>query len=143
MGYKNWFDMHADKHKKIVDKLLLSDYTKEGIIEYFTYENMVKNENDFCPLFAKNKKCHDMKNLNCYFCACPNFRFNDDGIKIINKKMQYSFCNINSIDGEAKAYGDKIHQNCSNCQVPHKKSYIEKCFDYDWKIIMKECCYRC
>ena len=143
MSYKNWFNKHADKHKKIVDKLLASDYTKEQIIEYFTYENMVEKEKEFCPLYAKEKKCHDIKNLNCYLCACPNFRFNDDGIKMIDDKKQYSFCDINSKYGEQAVYGDKIHQNCTKCTIPHIQTYVNKYFDYDFKVIMQKCWYKC
>ena len=139
MSYTNWFEKHSLKHKIIVDKLLKKEFSKEQIIEYFEYESMVKNELDFCPLYAKGKKCHEMDKLNCYLCACPNFRFKDDGIKYIENKTQYSLCNINSKDGEQGVYGDKIHQNCSSCKVPHHKEYVSKNFDYDWKIVMKRC----
>ena len=140
MGYKIWFDNHTKKHKVIVDKLLASGYKKEQIVDYFEYENMVKNEFYFCPLYAKDKKCHDIDKLNCYLCACPNFRFNDDGIKEIDSKMQYSFCAINSKDGEQSIYGEKIHQNCTACQIPHNRLYILKHFDIKWDAMMKECC---
>ena len=143
MSYKNWFENHAKKHKKIVDKLIASGQTKQQIIDYFIYENMVEKENDFCPLFAKGKKCHEMDELNCYLCACPNFRFNDESIKTVDDKKQYSFCDINSKYGKQSIYGDKIHQNCTKCTIPHMKTYIKKYFDYDWKIMMKECCFRC
>ncbi len=139
MSYKSWFSEHADKHKLIVEKLLDKNYTKEQIIDYFDFESMVKNENDFCPLYIDNKKCHDMESLNCYLCACPNFRFDDAGIQKVEQNTQYSFCNIESKDGEQGLYGDKIHQNCSGCGVPHHRSYVEKHFDFDWKKVMKAC----
>ena len=143
MSYIKWFEKHSLKHKNIVAKLLKQDFSKEQIINYFEYENMLKNEVDFCPLYAKGKKCHDMDELNCYLCACPNFRFSDAGIKHIDEKVQYSFCNIDSQDGKQSIYGDKIHQNCSQCKVPHHKQYIDEHFKYAWKDIMKECNYRC
>ncbi len=139
MTYKNWFDAHADKHKIIVNKLLKKNYTKVQMIDYFDFDNMVKNENDFCPLYKENKKCHDIQNLNCYLCACPNFRFDDDGIKQVEENTQYSFCDIESKDGEQGIYADKIHQDCSKCGVPHHRSYVEKNFNLDWKIIMRSC----
>lgn len=139
MGYKSWFDNHAKKHKKIVDKLVAEGLTKEQIIDYFDFDNMVEKENDFCPLYKENKKCHDMESLNCYLCACPNFRFNDEGIKKVEEKTQFSFCAIESKDGEQGVYGEKIHQNCSGCKVPHHRSYVEKNFDLDWKKIMQKC----
>ena len=100
---------------------------------------MVEKENDFCPLYAKNKKCHDMQELNCYLCACPNFRFNDEGIKKVDNKTQYSLCDIKSKDGRQGIYGEKIHQDCSKCTVPHSKEYVKKHFDYEWKKIMQRC----
>lgn len=139
MSYTNWFDAHAQKHKAILTKLLAKNYNKEKIIAYFDFDNMVKNEPDFCPLYADNKKCHDMKSLNCYLCACPNFRFNDAGIQKIEENTQYSVCNIESKDGNQGLYGDKIHQDCSQCGVPHHLSYVEKHFDIDWKKTMKAC----
>ena len=139
MSYSTWFNEHAAKHKKIVDKLLQKGYTQKQMIEYFDFDNMVKHENDFCPLYKEPKKCHDMESLNCYLCACPNFRFDDSGIKEIDKNTQYSFCDIESKDGRQGVYGDKIHQDCSKCDVPHHKSYVEKNFDLDWKKIMRKC----
>jgi hypothetical protein len=139
MSYGEWFEKHASKHKKIVDKLVAHGYTKEQIIDYFDFENMVKEEIDFCPLYKDNKKCHEMQELNCYLCACPNFRFDDNGIKKIDAKTQYSFCAIDSKEGEQGVYGDKIHQNCSKCTVPHHKEYVQNRFDIEWKKIMNSC----
>ena len=129
---------HAAKHKKTVQKLLEKGYDKEQIIDYFDFENMVKNEPDFCPLYKENKKCHDMEKLNCYLCACPNFRFKDDGIDKVDGKTRYSFCSIDSKDGRAGVYGEAIHQDCSGCSVPHTKEYVRKHFDTDWMKIMSK-----
>lgn len=139
MGYSSWFDEHAKIHKEIVDRLVAEGKTKEEIIDYFDFENMVEKEQDFCPLYKENRKCHEMKELNCYLCACPNFRFKDEGIKKVDEKTQYSFCSIESKDGRQGVYGEKIHQDCSKCSVPHHRSYVDKHFDLDWKKIMKEC----
>jgi hypothetical protein len=139
MGYSDWFDKHAKKHELIVTKLLSLDYNKEKIIAYFDFENMLLKESDFCPLYKDNKKCHDMENLNCYLCACPNFRFDDKGIKKVEDKTQFSFCDIESKDGRQGVYGTKIHQDCSKCGVPHHIDYVQKHFDLDWKTAMKKC----
>lgn len=98
---------------------------------------MVQNEPDFCPLYAKNKKCHDMENLNCYLCACPNFRFDDNGFEKIENRTLFSKCNINSKDGDQFKTDIAIHQNCTGCTVPHHESYIQKNFSRDWFEIMK------
>jgi len=139
MGYTEWFEKHAQKHKSIVIKLQKNSFTKEEIIEYFDFENMKKYEQGFCPLYAKDKKCHDMESLNCYLCACPNFRFNDKGIKKVKEATQFSYCAIESKDGRQGVYGSKIHQDCSKCSVPHHKEYVTKHFDLDWKKMMLKC----
>lgn len=139
MAYKDWVQKHKNKHKKIVVKLLEKKYTKEQIIDYFDFENMKIAEPDFCPLYVQNKKCHNMKSLNCYLCACPNFRYSDSGIKEIEQNTQYSFCAIESKDGRQGIYGQKIHQDCSGCQVPHHSSYVQKHFNLEWGEIMKDC----
>jgi hypothetical protein len=136
MSYKKWFDAHAKKHAQILEKL--KNQTDEEIIEYFDFENMKEKEPDFCPLYAQNKKCHDMEKLNCYLCACPNFRFNDEGFKQIEEKTLYSFCSINSKDGTQFMGENYIHQNCARCEVPHKIEYIQHHFKRNWRTIMKE-----
>ncbi len=137
MSYKLWFDTHAQKHKKIVDKLVKNGLNKEQIIEYFDFDNMVKEELDFCPLYKDNKKCHDMESLNCYLCACPNFRFNDEGLGFYNEHKILSKCDIEN--GEEFATNGVIHHDCSSCSVPHHKAFVDKTFDLDWKKIMKRC----
>ncbi len=84
-------------------------------------------EKDFCVLYAKDKKCHDMEKLNCYLCACPNFR--------VDSKS--STCNINSVyGGSIEGKDGFIHQDCSKCTVPHKVDFIKENFSRDWNKIM-------
>jgi uncharacterized protein (TIGR00303 family) len=139
VSYKSWFDAHAAKHAKIVQKLLIMGYSEEQIIDYFDFENMRLREVDFCPLYAENKKCHEMEELNCYLCACPNFRFSDSGLGEKKSATVYSECAISSKDGSQQNYGGKIHQNCTNCTVPHTTKYVTDNFNTDWKKIMKNC----
>ena len=135
MSYNSWFQEHGEKHKAIMKKLRhLSD---DDVIKYFIFENMVEKEPDFCPLYQDNKKCHDMENLNCYLCACPNFRFDDEGFKQIEEKTLYSTCDINSKDGSQYISNDAIHQNCEGCKVPHHEAYIQKVFKRDWFEMMQ------
>jgi len=139
MTYGEWFEAHARKHRAVVEKLLAKGMDKDAIIDYFDFENMVKAEPDFCPLYAEKRKCHDMEKLNCYLCACPNFRFNDDGLAAKEGKTVYSTCAIDSKDGKAAVYGDAIHQDCSACTVPHRRDYIEKVFETAWEKMMARC----
>jgi len=118
-----------------MDKLThLSD---EEVIAYFRFENMVEKEPDFCPLYKDRKKCHEIEELNCYLCACPNFRFDDEGFTKIDNKILYSKCSIDSKDGSQYITEDAIHQNCAGCLVPHHESYIKQHFKRDWFEIMK------
>ncbi len=126
--YSQWLKEHAQKHKEVVDRL--SHLNDDEVIEYFRFENMVKNEPDFCPLYKNNLKCHEMEELNCYLCACPNFRVNSTK----------SYCDINSKDGGSVT--DKngfVHQDCSQCSVPHKEKYIKDKFSRNWEEIMHDC----
>lgn len=136
MAYQDWFDKHGNKHAKIMEKL--KDKSDDEVIEYFRFENMVKEEPEFCPLYKDNKKCHDYEELNCYLCACPNFRFDDKGFRKQDEKTLYSYCSIDSKDGAQFLGEDYIHQNCAGCLVPHKQRYIKKHFSRDWFDIMKE-----
>ncbi|MEN8146662.1 MAG: hypothetical protein ABFR02_03505 [Campylobacterota bacterium] len=145
MTYLSWYEEHAAKHKAIMAKLLAKKMSRDEIIAYFDFENMVTHEPDFCPLYREKnddgvagKKCHDMERLNCYLCACPHFRFSDKGIEKKGEKTVYSLCSINSKEGVQGIYGDAIHQDCSNCSVPHHVSYIKKHYDEDWKKIMNK-----
>ena len=136
MSYQKWFEAHGNKHKKIMQKLRqLSD---DEVIAYFRFENMCEKEPDFCPLYKEHKKCHEIKSLNCYLCACPNFRFDDEGISKKEAKTIYSTCSINSKDGNTFQTEEAIHQDCSGCLVPHQEAYIKKHFSRDWFEIMKQ-----
>ena len=85
MSYQKWFEAHGNKHKEIMQKLTkLSD---DEVIAYFRFENMCEKEPDFCPLFKEKRKCHEIESLNCYLCACPNFRFDDEGISKKEAKL--------------------------------------------------------
>jgi len=137
MTYSEWVEEHSKKHQKILEKL--KDKSDEEIIEYFDYENMRKNEEDFCLLYKDNKKCHDMDDLNCYLCACPHFRFKDEmGFEQKEGKTVFSYCSINAKKGKQFVSEDAIHHDCSDCFIPHKKGYIKKKFSRDWKSIMKD-----
>jgi len=134
MTYKEWFDTHSRKHHRIMQKL--TELSDEEIIAYFRFENMVEKEPDFCPLYTKKEKCHEMEVLNCYLCACPYFLFNDKGLKKEGEQTLYSICSINAKEGKRFISDHAIHQDCGNCLLPHKESFIKKIFKRDWSEIM-------
>ncbi len=136
MTYSEWFQNHGAKHQAIMKKL--QHFSEKEVIQYFRFENMVKEEPDFCPLYKENKKCHDIDILNCYLCACPNFRFDDEGLEKEEEKTLFSLCNIDSKNGSRYISDDAIHQNCSGCLVPHQEAYIKKVFSRNWFEIMQD-----
>lgn len=137
--YSSWLKNHEEKCNRITKKLQEEGLQKDEVIDYFTYENMQKKELEFCPLYIKNQKCHKIENLNCFLCACPSFRFCDNGIIKKGEKIQMSTCAISSKYGRFIEVDNKIHQDCSNCTIPHQKKYIEKFFDFNWSKITKWC----
>ncbi|MDD5159875.1 MAG: hypothetical protein PHI47_07495 [Sulfuricurvum sp.] len=139
MTYTKWFHSHADKHKNIVAKLSARNYTPEQIINYFEFDNMVRTENDFCLLYAMKTKCHDIPHLNCYWCACPYFRFNDNATADNEGNTLFSYCAINAPQGKSFQHENKVHHDCSDCTVSHDTKTILKNFSTDWKETMKAC----
>ena len=135
MTYLEWFEAHANKHEDIMKTL--SSLSDDEVIEYFMYENMQEKHIDFCPLYADNTKCHDIKELNCYFCACNHFRFSDDGLGKNASKTIYSLCSIDAKDGKTFETDTSMHQDCSDCLIPHKKSTIKKYFSRSWREVMQ------
>jgi len=135
MTYLEWYKTHGSKHKALIKKL--SALSDEALIDYFDFENMCKEEPDFCPLYNEHKKCHDTAKLNCYLCACPYFKFDDTGITTQSGKTIYSTCMINAKEGKTFETEDAIHLDCSACLLPHKEAFIQKHFSRDWFDIMQ------
>jgi len=138
MTYRAWFEEHAGRHRWIVESLP-PGMEPEEIVDYFSYDNMRKKHPDFCPLYARGVKCHEMEDLNCYLCGCPSFRFCDEGIDRIDGKIRYSLCAIDSRKARYIESDKALHLDCSDCLLPHRRSFILKHFDRDWKRIMREC----
>jgi hypothetical protein len=137
MTYARWYREHAEKHAAIVGEL--KHLNRDELLAYFDFDHMKIAHPDFCPLYAEDKKCHDMEKLNCYFCACMHFRFDDRGIREVDGKTLYSECSIGSKNRGVYESEESIHNDCSRCKVPHKEHVLEKYFSRDWKYVMREC----
>ncbi len=134
MSYRAWFQQHGQKHAAILARL--TERSDEEVIGYFAYDNMVIHEPDFCPLYAEGKRCHPMKNLNCYLCACPHFRFDDHGLKHADGITIKSMCAIDAAGGEPLEHDGVIHHNCTGCLLPHRVAFIRRHFQRDWFRVM-------
>jgi len=126
MTYDEWISKNNIDKNIILNKL--KNLTKDEVIEYFNFENMVINEPNYCLLYKTNTKCHNIDKLNCYNCACPHFKYDNT---VINGVA--SICEINSkfasTYNEVSGDNIKIHCDCSNCTIPHNKKHIEKHYD--------------
>lgn len=129
MSYFEWFTKHNQKHNTVIEKLKQQGFSKEQIIDYFVYENMAISESIFCPLYVKNIKCHNASYLNCFFCACPYFRFDDEGLEKKEGLVVKSQCAIDSLKALKFIHEGVEHLDCSKCTVPHSKSFVQKHFD--------------
>ncbi|MDD3595349.1 hypothetical protein [Sulfuricurvum sp.] len=139
MTYIHWFQTHAEKHRRILSRLSAQNLSPDQIVAYFTFEKMVEKEKDFCQLYATKRKCHDIPNLNCYWCACPYFRFNDNAQTDTEGIVVYSYCAINAPAGKPFRHENSIHHDCSDCTIPHDPDTILKKFSVDWNMTMKAC----
>jgi len=139
MSYITWFLDHDSKHRKIVDRLKQDGLSSEQIIDYFAFDNMVAQEPDFCLLYAEPKKCHSIAYLNCYMCACPFFRFNDEGVPDGEGLLVKSQCAIHSSKADRFVFEGVVHLDCSRCTVPHTRTFIKNNFSETWHEMMKNC----
>ncbi|WP_457608577.1 hypothetical protein [Nitratifractor sp.] len=137
MTYRQWMEEFGERHRRIVESL--EGCSEEEIVAYFDYENMRRKHPEFCPLYEKGQKCHDLEDLNCYLCACPHFRFCDEGLEREEEKILYSRCAIEARQGHRFETDEAIHQDCSGCPLPHLSGFIHLHFDRDWGRIMAGC----
>jgi len=119
MTYSEWSAGHSKKVAAVYGSL--RDKSPEAVYQYFMYDNMRKNEPDFCPLYRSNTRCHDMKNLNCFQCACPHFKVVDNPAPDIQGYITESICTINSRFSAVFTTGLIKHCDCSKCDIPHTR----------------------
>jgi len=125
MTFKEWEDDHVEKVEVILKKL--EGESKLAITNYFDYDNMVKMEPDFCPLYATNTKCHDIDSLNCFLCSCPFFKYSDDlPLRTENGIDVMSVCVIDSNTAGTFTQNGKQQCDCSGCHIPHKKRFVKR-----------------
>lgn len=124
MTYSEWEADNIAKRNSLV--LKLQHKTIDEIVKYFEYDNMIASEPDYCGLYKQGTKCHDIPNLNCYNCGCPHFIYDENGLDKLGTKVVYSKCNINAKDGSMFESDNAIHQDCSNCVIPHGKQAATK-----------------
>ena len=130
MTYKDWVLENSSKRRNLQQKLESWGLSQPEVIDYFRFENMRDNEPTYCGLYEINTKCHNIENLNCYLCACPHFRFKDKvGFEKRDGRIVFSFCSIDSKNGKLFESEEAIHQDCSDCFIPHSASVALKHYE--------------
>jgi len=130
MTYEEWYADNYKKKQEILERL--QGKSPREIVDYFDYDNMILREPDYCPLYKDKMKCHNMDDLNCFFCACPYFLYgnNNNPIEIDrdNNTEIMSKCSIKSKFKDVFTYiqddTKKKACDCSGCYIPHKKEFV-------------------
>ena len=84
----------------------------KAVLEEWTFEKRKLKNTSQCICYQQDKPCHNIENLNCYFCYCP---FYGEECKINSPSVKYV---TNSL-------GKKV-LDCSDCNFPHIKENIIK-----------------
>ena len=105
--------------KEIIEKRI------DRLIEENNFEKRGISHSDECICYQQNKPCHNIENLNCLFCFCPNYdlSFKEGKCKINSPKRKYIENHLGRI------------LDCSDCDFPHKidnvKSILLKIYIQD------------
>lgn len=110
------FLTHLNLKKSLIIKQQ-SFKTVDEMVDYFDFENMSKYQKHFCILYKTGTKCHEIQNLNCFFCACPFYVVQDE---------KHTFCKINSKFASYIVLDDLNICDCTNCHFIHKKFVVNK-----------------
>jgi len=90
----------------------------DNIISENRFDIRSKKHPNACPCY-KDKPCHNMPELNCFLCYCPNY---DTTVKI-------GGCIINNPNGKwyyNDLLPDKKIWDCSDCIHPHSEIVVKK-----------------
>jgi Zn-finger protein len=109
-----WQSMHF---KKIAGELRAAGIKIDEphipeIIRQTSFDVRSKKYLDECPYYQPQEPCHDIKDLNCLLCACPNYVFDrlEGGCKLEGNKGCWQY-HSNLPMGKV--------WDCSNCAVGH------------------------
>lgn len=91
------------------------------ILREFNYEKRKLEHPEECPGYISNP-CHEIKELNCFFCYCPYY----------DNKNSEGGCKINNPMGKGYWFERKGHKesekiwDCSFCTYPHEEKNIRE-----------------
>ena len=94
---------------KLANEIILKN-VKE-IIDDWNFEKRKKINPNGCVCYEKDKKCHEIEELNCFFCYCPNY----------DRSIKEGRCKINNLKGKYINNHEGKIWDCSDCTSPHEK----------------------
>ena len=100
--------------------ILLTEINSPVIISETSFQIRSKKHSEQCPYYAQEKPCHDIKDLNCFLCVCPEY----------HSDMDEGGCRINNQSGKwhspyPYSKSGKVW-DCSDCSFPHFQAHIEQ-----------------
>ena len=78
--------------------------------------------NECKPCYNSGNPCHEMKNLNCFLCNCP--QYDSDYISKENNRYVMGKCKISSKFGEY-TNGEVGIWDCKDCKAYHHPKAVE------------------
>jgi Zn-finger protein len=95
----------------------------DEFVDEWDFNTRRKIHPEECVCYRQNKKCHNIEELNCLFCYCPNYirTIKEGACKIESPKGKY----IDNHEGKI--------WDCSDCDFPHTKEnaikFLNELFD--------------
>lgn len=87
----------------------------DKIIEEWNFNKRKETNPEECICYQQNKPCHNIENLNCLLCFCPNY----------DTSVKEGKCRINA---PKRKYIDNCEGkilDCSDCDFPHKRKNVK------------------
>jgi len=96
------------------------DLKIEAILRDYRFEHRSKERPEECPCYQSHTPCHDLntKDLNCFFCMCPEYDNSKDVRGCLRKSPQGKwYNNPNLPQGQI--------WDCSDCDFPHRSLILD------------------
>ena len=112
----------TSRSARLIRKLKRRGLSEREILDFFIYDNLVRSEKRFCPLFASGQKCHILSGdrLNCLGCYCPHFELT---VEEKGNETECGRCSVGSPAAQRFSSDGKVKiLDCSMCVIPHQAS---------------------
>ena len=90
----------------------------DRIMVHTSFEKRSQRKKSECPYYEQNQPCHDIDDLNCLLCPCPNY----------DSRTDRGGCKINSNYGKITKHKNLPEGeiwDCSDCSVGHSPKVVK------------------